>query len=157
VADGSGNVYGCADSSKKLDQFTNDSWINSAGAPTIATGRACGSQLVMDGQGRLFAVSNSSGGIVDEFTTAGVSISPASTGFTGTSIAEPVTLNPLGVHTYGTAAIDGSGNLWVLNQGAGSSPTGVSGNVLVEYVGIGAPVATPTSVALTNGLLGAQP
>jgi hypothetical protein len=160
AADGAGNVYGCADSSRHLDQFTAGAWVNSASAPAIATGRACGDQLVIDGQGRLFAVSNNTQQAVDEFTAVGALISPTATGYTGTSSAEPVTLNPNGGNigfSSGNvvAAMDGSGNLWVINNTTFGNT--VNGNALIEYVGIGAPVATPTSVALANGVLGARP
>jgi hypothetical protein len=173
VADGAGNVYGCADSSRNLDQFQGatstapGSWVNSANAPAIASGRACGDQLVMDGQSHLFAVSNNSNQAVDEFTTAGALISPASTGYTGTSSTEPVTLNS---NFYGVgfssgnviAAMDGSGNLWVIIQTTASfgnavNPNGANSNALVEYVGIGAPVLTPTSLAVAYGELGVRP
>jgi len=161
VADNSGNVYGCSDSSKHLDQFQAGVWVNNGNAPAIASGtgagRACGNLLLMDGLGRLFAISNATAQAIDEFTTAGTLISPALTGYTGTSSTEPVALNrwsPLSA--YGSAAIDGSGNLWVLNQST-QGENSVSGNVLVEFVGIGAPVVTPQSAALTNGALGARP
>jgi len=166
VADSAGYVYGCADHNKGLDIFTSGAWSNSSAAPAIVTTRACGNQLVLDGQGHLFAVSNTTltsttnHTNIDEFTTQGVLISPATNGYTGTSSTEPLTLNSpdhaRGVNVPGvSAAIDGSGNLWVLNLDTVGFST--PGNVLVEYIGIGAPVVTPTSVALTNGMLGVRP
>jgi hypothetical protein len=56
--------------------------------------------------------------------------------------------------------MDASGNLWVMNNdtnGVNNSSVATPVNVLVEYVGIGAPVVTPTSVALSNQALGARP
>jgi len=164
AADNSGNVYGCADSTNgttspgNLDQFMAGSWVNSGSAPKIATGRACGDQLVVDGLGRLFAVSNTKYQTIDEFTTAGALISP-SAGYTGTSSAEPIALNS-NFFNQGfvagnvIAAMDGSGNLWVINQATAGN---ANGNALVEYVGIGAPVVTPASAALTNSMIGARP
>jgi len=171
VADGSGNVYGCADSKRHLDVFNSGAWVNSSTASAIATGRACGTQLVLDGQGHFFAVNDSAWDTnqIDEFTTAGVLISPKTSGYTGNSSTESPTLNPNGwsgaFGGAGGAAIDGSGNLWVINgdvSGAYYNSTTnkyvfQSGNALVEYVGIGAPVVTPVSVALTNKMLGARP
>ncbi len=194
VADGSGNVYGCLDSPLDLDVFSDASgkptWVNQSGPYALSNGaanavtgpRGCGNQLVLDGQGHIFAVTNSSvidnyndspnvATNIDEFTTAGAAISPLLNGYTGTSGSEPPTLqtdfnfasgsgNPVpGI----SAAIDGSGNLWVLNVDTlGTDPvslvsTTTPGNVLVEYVGIGAPVATPVSAALKNSLLGVRP
>ncbi len=159
AADGSGNIYGCSDpTGQMLGVFNNSAQTNSY---QIASGRGCGNQLVLDGQGHLFAVTNTAGNpagaTVDEFTTAGVAISPAN-GYTGTSTGEAPTLNPdpnfFGSVPGISTAIDGSGNLWVLNNDTNGSTS--PGNVLVEYVGVAAPVITPTSVALTNGL-GARP
>ncbi len=159
VADGHANIYGCGDAGgQTLDVYTGGAL---ASAIPLTTARGCGSQLVLDGLNHLFAVSNFgffyTSDTVDEFTTAGAVISPPN-GYTGTSSAEAVTLNsdPNGPSaTAATAAIDGSGNLWVIN----SDTTGatVGGNVLVEFIGIAAPVVTPTSLALQNGSLGARP
>ena len=160
TADGRGNIYGCGDAGgQTLDVYAAGALAN---AYPVASGRGCGNQLVLDGQGHLFAILNSagfpSGMTVDEFTTSGVAISPAD-GYTGTSASEPPTLNP-DPNVYGpvpgpSAAIDGSGNLWVLNNDTNGVAT--PGNVLVEFIGIAAPVVTPTSVALANGQLGARP
>jgi hypothetical protein len=62
----------------------------------------------------------------------------------------------LPVPGYG-AAIDASGNLWVLNLDTNGSTA--PGNVLVEFVGLAAPVTTPTSVATAglSGQLGTRP
>jgi hypothetical protein len=162
VADGSGNLYVCGDpSGQKLDVFNGGAEVST---PSITTGRGCGSQLVLDGQGHLFAVLNSAGvypvgANIDEFKTDGTLISPATNGYTGTSSGEPLTLNP-DPNVFGPppgigAAIDGSGNLWVLNNDTNGATS--PGNVLVEFVGLAAPVVTPTSAALTNGQLGVRP
>jgi hypothetical protein len=172
VADGAGNIYGCDPTGANLDVFNAGAIANTY---SVSTARACGSQLVLDGQGHIFAVLDNGGlypisnfmANIDEFTTAGKLISPVANGYTGSSSVETPTLNvdasyntPASVNGIG-AAIDGSGNLWVLNPSTtGTDITGSisqSGNVLVEYVGIGAPVVTPTSVALTSGMLGARP
>ncbi len=95
-------------------------------------------------------------------------ISPQSTGYTGTSSGEAPTINPdpsapapysgefAPIGGIAGAAIDGSGNLWVLNVNTGASSTS-AGNVLVEFVGIAAPVVTPTSLALQFGQVGVRP
>jgi len=172
AADGVGNVYGCDPTGANLDVFNAGAIANTY---SITTQRACGSQLVLDGQGHIFAVLDNGSEYpitnfianIDEFTAAGKLISPVANGYTGSSSAETPTLNvdasyntPASVNGVG-AAIDGSGNLWVLNPSTYGSnfsgTTAVPGNVLVEYVGIGAPVVTPTSLALANGILGARP
>jgi hypothetical protein len=170
VADGAGNIYGCDPTAAHLDVFNAAALVNSY---PISTTRGCGTQLVLDGQGHLFAVASSSAlppsyqavATIDEFTTGGTVLSPGTTGYTGTSAAEPPTLNPdssFGLIPTGVgAAIDGSGNLWVINATTSGTDLGtfalLPGNVLIEYIGIGAPVLTPIPLALTNGLLGARP
>jgi hypothetical protein len=168
VAGRDGNVYGCGDSGGTTLDVFNSGAIKSQ-IPFTQTGtRGCGSQLVLDGQERLFAISSHNPKkwkVIDEFTTAGVLISPA-TGYSGTSTGdgtsqsgEVLTINydsSANKPVQGTAAMDGSGNLWVLNTDAGKT-TSAQGNVLVEYVGIGAPVVTPTAAALPNGTLGVRP
>lgn len=167
VADSTGNIYICGpDSTPSLDVFNAGAQVNSY---PVSTGRGCGTQLVLDGNGHIFAVTNSAGGVlvganVDEFGTNGQLISPATNGYTGTSSGEAPTLNsdpnifPTGIGIG--AAIDGSGNLWVLNNdtnGADANFNPRPGNVLVEFIGLAAPVVTPTSVALTSGQLGVRP
>ena len=186
VADGSGNVYGCGEKGGlNLDVFqeTGKSAPASAGAyqtvkaPLNGT-RGCGNLLVLDGQGHIFALSRTQN-LIDEFGTNGTLISPSSgySGMGGTLSgggSEPRTLNydttsssnldPSGYDIrFGiTAAVDGSGNLWVVNPDTGG--TASDANVLVEYVGIAAPVVTPISVSVTptsggtsSNLLGVRP
>jgi len=148
VADGSGNIYGCPVTGKLL-QF-NASSTSPIATNTIASGRTCNASnggMAMDGLGHIF---NSSSGIIDEFTTTGAAISPAATGYTGTSPAEGY----LNLGSSGTG-IDGSGNLWILSSTTGSSSG--YGNVLTEFVGLAAPVLTPTSLALSYGELATRP
>ncbi len=95
---------------------------------------------------------------IDEYTTGGTRISPQQNGYVGSSSTETPTLNPdpnwVQLVTGVGAAMDGSGNLWVLNSDTfGNLP----GNALVEYIGIGAPVITPTASAQANGLQGVRP
>ena len=171
-----GNVYGCSDpGGQTLDVF-NVSSTSILNTYTMPTNRGCGSQMVMDGAGHIFTVTGSTGstitpGIIDEFTvsSSGLTlISPTTTGYTGTGSGESPTINPDpnavsvtvdagGVSTGGVmgAAIDGSGNLWVLNADSGTSAS--PGNALVEYVGIAAPVVTPTSLAIQFGQVGVRP
>jgi hypothetical protein len=130
--------------------------------------------MVMDGVGHIFAITGSditgttiTPGIIDEFVvgSSGITlISPKTTGYTGWSSGESPTINadpnphlaPLFFFpTIPGAAIDGSGNLWVLNTDTGTPAS--PGNVLVEFIGIAAPVVTPTSTALLNGQVGVRP
>lgn len=188
VADGTGNVYGCDPNGNLAIFYTSDNKpaVKSIGqiqntGPSPYGGsqnRACGNQLVLDGQGHIFSVVNSWGNppgtAIDEFNVPALSstatsiptISPSVTGYTGSSSVEGIyTLDPdpnLGGSSG--AAIDSSGNLWVLNNDtsggyydANFNVVTTPGNVLVEYVGIAAPVLNPASVALANGVLGARP
>jgi hypothetical protein len=169
VADGSNNVYVCGDlSGTVVDTFTGAGKQSSF---TPVSGLGCGNQMVLDGQGHLFAVTNTRntnfplyGSYLDEFTTSGLQIFPELDASPGSSSAEPPTLaaDPYfnGAVPGISAAMDASGNLWVMNNdtnGVNNSSVATPVNVLVEYVGIGAPVVTPTSVALSNQALGARP
>jgi streptogramin lyase len=163
AADGAGNIYGCGGSNNQQLNVFKAGVSGPVTSYAINTTRGCGTQLVLDGQGHLFAVSNVNTGApvaaVDEFSTAGAQISPIANGYTGTSGSEAPTLNP-DIGYFGQvpgvgAAIDPSGNLWVLNNDTNGPSS--SGNVLVEFIGLAAPVVTPTSVALKNGQLGSRP
>ena len=174
ATDNAGNVYGCGDPAGNiLDIFT------AAPSTTPATNtlgsRGCGEDLLLDGQGHLFAITNGFGfpigAAIDEYTTTGTAISPTG-GYTGTSSAEPATITADNTFSNGfsfettTAGIDSSGNLWLINlttsnsggtAGNGAGTASGTGNVLVEFVGIAAPVVTSTAAALTNGQLGTRP
>jgi Chitobiase/beta-hexosaminidase C-terminal domain len=176
--DNAGNIYVCGDGGgTTLDVFNATSAMSGLAPTTYMLGsRGCGEQLLLDGQGHLFAISNGftrdfqDFGTIDEYTTTGVAISPNS-GYTGTSSAEQPTITQdpnvaIDALDFGTimaataGAIDGSGNLWVINPdtnngtGMGNSTTG---NVLVEFVGLAAPVVTPVSAAMANGQYGVRP
>jgi hypothetical protein len=139
-----------------LDVFNAGS---EAGSYPISTSRGCGEQLLLDGQGHFFAVNDGlsypGGAGIDEFIINSGQlqlISPMANGYTGTSSGEPPTIitdsnavNSFFLYLYPiSAAIDGSGNLWVLNADTNGSAS--PGNVLVEFVGIAAPVVTPISM-----------
>jgi hypothetical protein len=49
-------------------------------------------------------------------------------------------------------AIDGSGNVWVVNLADEATPDNV-----VEFVGAAVPVVTPLAVGVKNGTLGTTP
>ncbi|ADV83295.1 chitobiase/beta-hexosaminidase C-terminal domain-containing protein [Terriglobus saanensis] len=173
AAGSDGNIYACGDQGGQKLDVLNVASMSILNKLTIPTGRGCGNQMVMDGVGHLFTVTGgTSPGILDEFTVSGSRLSPISpvgTGYTGTSTGEAATINPDPNATlivpFGTtyippagvmgAAIDGSGNLWVLNIDTGTTTS--PGNVLVEFVGIAAPVVTPISNAVSFGQVGARP
>ena len=170
-----GNVYGCGDAGGQTLDAYNVSSMSILTSYPIPTGRGCGSQMVMDGVGHIFTVTGGTvPGIIDEFTITGstlTSISPKTSGYTGTTIGvESPTINPdpnapvnpansvaqtASNQGIAGAAIDGSGNLWVLNEDTGT--TASPGNALVEFIGIAAPVVTPTSLALQFGEVGVKP
>jgi hypothetical protein len=171
AADSTGHLYGCGSLSgkSKLDVQSGASMSTTNTLP-LTTGRGCGGQMAIDGLGNIFAITGgTSAGLIDEFTTAGVLISPSAKGYTGTSSGEAPTINPNPLDTpkptysggvagngVAGAALDGSGNLWVLNADTGKNAA-TTANVLVEYVGIGAPVVTPPALGLANQTLGKRP
>jgi hypothetical protein len=173
-----GNIYGCASNTNQSINAFNVSSTSVLNTYPISTGRGCGNQMVMDGAGHIFSITGgtapgtvTSPGVLDEFavTGSGLTLVSPATGYTGTSSGESPTINPdpnalpnlpnstFAVFSQGImgAAIDGSGNLWVLNQDTGTSSS--PGNALVEYVGIAAPVVTPTSLAIQFGQVGVRP
>jgi Chitobiase/beta-hexosaminidase C-terminal domain len=169
-----GNVYGCASGTGQSLNVFNLSSTSILNTFSVPSGRGCGNQMVMDGASHIFTITGGTApGILDEFTVTSsgtTPVSPITTGYTGTSSGESPTINPdptvpslfgsgetLFVSTKSImgAAIDGSGNLWVLNEDTGT--TASPGNALVEFIGIGAPVVTPTSLALQFGEVGVRP
>ena len=61
------------------------------------------------------------------------------------------------LNVVGTAAIDGSGNVWVTNNGGGSSGQGTGTGSLTEFIGIAPPVVTPLAKASATNTLGTKP
>lgn len=113
----------------------------------------CDALLTVDGAGNLWSLDSPGSGnyVLDEVNPGSQTQLSPNSGLTGTSSAEPTTI--LGGPV--AQAIDGSGNLWVLNNGTGSTFT--SGNVLVEFVGIAAPTVQPLSISTQNGSAGTRP
>jgi hypothetical protein len=82
--------------------------------------------------------------------TVPTAVSPTGTGYTGEVAASPfgpVLTNPLGI------AIDGSGNVWVVNLTNGTTTP----DNVVEFVGAAVPVVTPLAAGVKNGTLGTTP
>lgn len=173
AADGSGNTYGCS-------ATTAISVFSASGQTTPATQtRRCGQALAVDGDGHLWSASVNDStyttpGVLDELVLSGSDFSVLSptAGYTGTGSGEASTIltdyDPTNSgstkRSLGGMAIDGSGNLWVMNHDTGqqtfygSTPTGaLQGNMLVEYVGLAAPVTTPKAVETANTKQGKRP
>ncbi len=166
-----GNVYGCSDPGGQVLDVFNPSSISILDTYNVTTTRGCGNQMVMDGAGHIFTITGGTApGIIDEFSVSSSGITPISPsyGYTGWSTGETPTINPdphvpvtIGGGSFAPiagvagAAIDGSGNLWVLNANTGT--TSSPGNALVEYIGIAAPIVTPTAQALNFGQVGVRP
>ena len=152
AAGAQGNMYTCTyDGTSYLVFNASTSLTNpSAGPYTIAAG--C-NPLVIDGAGAIWSLgSDFSTGLstLTEVSPTGTVLSPGS-GYTESSSVEPTTNL-----TGGNIAIDGSGNLWLLNTS--NSFEGVqTGNVLVEVVGVASPTITPLAVATQNGTQGTLP
>jgi streptogramin lyase len=98
--------------------------------------------VAADGAGNVW-FANSGGGSLSEFSNTGAALSPAATsssngGYVSTSFSSP----------YGIA-IDGSGNIWVADEGA---------NAVIEMIGLATPVVTPLVAGLkTPYTPGSQP
>jgi hypothetical protein len=179
AAGSAGSVYAC-----NIHQngyvVMNRATSTTAPASTFSPSNGrCGTALTVDGNGNVWSMgydTSNSVYVLDavNLNGSGSQITP-DTGYTGTSSAEftatgLTTINGVDYMTpdqgvpghnprgAGGIAIDGSGNLWVLN-GAISDGTNAStkANALVEYVGLAAPVITPVAQAVANGQLGAKP
>ena len=104
-----------------------------------------------------FTLSN---GIVGAITSSGTALSPS---YSQSSKAFQGSVAPTGIDFVGTTtaysrsngphgiAIDGSGNVWISQQGTTAYPR------LTMIVGAAVPVATPFSTALANGTYGQKP
>ena len=130
VAIDSGNNAWVSDAySNKLVEFTNACvYTTSYSTITAPTG------LAIDGNNTLFTLNAANK--LGATTTSGVAVSPAAgytLGVTGTLVGP---------------AIDGSGNVWLVNQTTGA---------LHVVIGIAAPVLTPLSVASAGNKLGSRP
>ncbi len=154
VAGASGNIFACPQGPATLDVFNASSLTGPTNSYSITAetpaSRGCGLQMSVDGLGNIWVLSN----VLDEFSSTGVLLSPPA-GYTATSTGEAPTFTN-GSTSLGTqAAVDGSGNIWILNNSTGSA--NIQSNALVEIVGAAAPVATPISAALQNGEIATRP
>ncbi len=155
-----GDVFGCNTAHIYEDE--------PGGTPTYLTlsssgGCEAGGEYApnaLDGLGNLWepvlAGGEAIGHLSEVSSSTGTTLSPATygyqgigaPGFYGGTDGEPNTLlvsdNVGGTQSITGTAVDGSGNVWVLNAYAGN---GVASHQLVEFVGLGAPTVTPTVLA----------
>ena len=125
-------------------------WVSGASTGTFgefsSTGQSLGTNvaggglkqnrfLAIDGAGNIWTPSYAPGGVVSEFTNAGVPV-----------VANGFVVAPTSSGLW-AAAIDGSGNVWVSTQDTN----------LLELVGAAAPVVTPIVEAATTNRLGVRP
>jgi hypothetical protein len=122
---------------------SNNFGVSVPNAPLTGGGLNAPSGIAMDGAGTAW-VSNLGYPSISAFSTSGTALSP-SKGFIGTTGATGGTTGPLKTPT--AIAVDGSGNVWVAD----------SSNVTVMYVGLGVPVVTPTSLAVSQKKIGTRP
>ncbi len=157
VADGAGNIYACPTTISPVVNVFNASSNSVVSTFTLANGRACGNAaMAIDGQDHIFVLNYSTTAgaeVLDEFTTQGTPISPSDGGYSATSPEEGDTLNSH--YIIGPIKIDGSGNIWAVNSN--TQNLNGAGNVLVEVVGLAAPVVTPQSLALKKVEIAARP
>jgi len=166
-----GNVYGC--NTGILFQDTP------AGVGTTFNGTAgCNADtsfapIAVDGHGNFWmpvlGTAEASGvGHLNEVSSTGTTVSPATFGYqgvgaagnSGSSTGEAATriimngpLGSTGQNITGTA-VDGSGNIWLLN---GQADVNTSTQQIVEFVGLAAPAVTPKVLAVQSNSLGQLP
>jgi hypothetical protein len=152
AVDGSGNVW-------VANSIGNDITEIVPGTPPTATGITGGGisapyGIAIDGLGNVWTTNESTISSLSEVSNAGgppAAVSPDG-GYQGTTATSPygaVLTNPVDL------AIDGSGNVWVVDVQYTDGPLSFPDNV-VEFVGAAAPVVTPLALGVKNGL-GARP
>jgi len=107
--------------------------------------------LAVDGSGNVWTTNNSqtSPGSIEELNGAGTVISPSSSGTTPFNV---LGYSHVGINTGAGIAVDPSGNVWVANNGAGTSSLSV-----FELVGAAAPTITPIAASLIGSKVGTKP
>ena len=174
VADGLGDVFSPGATPGTISALGPDQTTVHNFTYPLPSGALGVSQLALDGAGNIWGASYSAGSNVDtttpsylvEMTKSGTILSPSSAnvyGYTGTGgggETQPILADAqFGPTTYGGIAVDGSGNVWVTNNEMAFAGFDINlpGEQLVEFIGVAAPILTPTSVALQNGQVGVRP
>ena len=131
--DAAGKLWVSGASTGTFGEFSNTG--HSLGTNVAGGGLNQNRYLAIDGAGNIWTPSYAPGGVVSEFTNAGLPV--AANGF----VVAPTSSG------LWAAAIDGSGNVWVSTQDAN----------LLELVGAAAPVVTPVVEAAVTNRLGVRP
>lgn len=139
--DATGNVWMAGNGNNSLGEFSGASYT---GADYTGGGLNAPVALAVDGSGSIW-LANGNAGSISKFSNLGVPLSPAATGYTGTSSIPGSTGGPLTGPSG--IAVDTSGNVWVSD----------SSNTLVEFIGAGAPTLAPLATAVHLNKLGARP
>ncbi len=184
LADGAMNIFAPNPTPGTISVLDSTSSLTALTYP-LPTGAYGVTRLALDGAGNLWGAAFS--GQVGVFTgttvpsylvemtspnpitssPGGTILSPSDSsanvyGYTGTGgggETQPILANVGVSNAFQGIAVDGSGNVWVANSNvADPSFAGVpAGQQLVEFIGLAAPVATPTALALKNNTLGVRP
>lgn len=134
--DASGNAIG-PNANDTVYRFINN------GTPTGVSpysGGGTGTQggIAVDGDGTFFVTETSGNALKVLLNSGGTPKAPAP-GITASSLNGPAKVR-----------IDSAGNVWVTNNGTGAAS-------LTEFIGLGAPTATPLAAAAANGTQGKRP
>jgi hypothetical protein len=150
--DKSGNVWGAASTPGCAggNLFKVPAYKGSGTTVTVSTAPSaipsvdpffCSAGVAIDGSGTVWT-SNQGG------TSGGVVTSPNIAGYNSSLPADTLSyVSPSIGNGPRYAAVDGSGNVWVLLQD----------NTVTEVIGVAVPAVTPLSVAVENKKLGAKP
>ena len=129
--DHSGDIWSLNKGASSVAEFSNTGAVLSSGYTGAGINKP--SALAIDGAGMIWIANGNS--TVSTLSSTGVAVSPA-TGFP-TTTSNPTSLT-----------IDASGDVWITNAGD---------NSLTEVIGAAAPVATPTTAAVTHNSLATKP
>ena len=113
--------------------------ISTSGASLLEVTEDGADSVAIDGAGNAWAASVANT-VVSGVSNSGSAIS-GTLGYNGGVITSPVFV-----------AVDGSGDIWVLNEAFGSPGTGVT-----ELIGASTPVVTPIAAGVKNNALGTRP
>jgi hypothetical protein len=174
IADGVGNVFAPSATPGTITALAPDQKTVHSYTYPLPSGALGVNQLALDGAGNIWSASYSAAFDVDtttpsylvEMNSSGMILSPSAAnvyGYTGTGgggETQPILENAqFSLPAFSGIAVDGSGNIWIANNQVAFAGADVNppGQQLVEFIGIAAPVVTPTSLALKNGQLGTRP
>ena len=140
--DHSGNVWIANHTANSVTVLSSTGAVQSGASGYTGAGLNLPNALALDGDGNAWVVNANNS--ISSLTLAGVARSGTS-GYTA------------GFNHANGVAVDGSGNVWVTSCGSACAGGAADPGSVVEFIGAGAPVATPLAAGAGANKLGARP